>query len=202
MPDTHARTLVPGATRRGFLRLAGSSAALVALSQLRPLAPRALADDAGARFFDATETEILTQVMERVVDSGRADAPRVRDTGAVAAVDTLCRSLDPAVTEPLPLLLRLFEYGPFLFDLTFSRFTRMTDAEKDASLRAWMTSRIALRRVGFTALRNLCFVGWYGQEATWPLIGYRGPLLRRATAAPRRAPALYARRGAPGRVDT
>ena len=184
MPD--AQTHVPGATRRGFLRLAGSTAALTALSQLHPLAPRALADDAGLRFFDATETEILTQVMERVVDSGRVDAPRVRDTGAVAAVDTLCRSLDPTVTEPLPLLLRMFEYGPFFFDFMFSRFTQMTNAEKDASLRAWMESRIALRRVGFTALRNLCFVGWYGQDATWPLIGYRGPLLR---GAPRRADA-------------
>jgi hypothetical protein len=178
MPGAETRPLLPGTTRRGFLRLAGTGAALTALSQLRPLAPRALADDASPRFFDATETEILTLAMERVVDSGRADAPRVRDTGAVAAVDALCRGLDPTVTEPLPWLLRLIEYGPFLFDFTFSRFSQMTDAERDASLRAWMESRLALRRLGFAALRNLCFVGWYSQDATWPLIGYRGPLLR------------------------
>jgi hypothetical protein len=41
-----------------------------------------------------------------------------------------------------------------------------------------MTSRWHLRRVGFLALRNLAFLGWYAQEETWPLVGYAGPLLR------------------------
>ena len=73
--------------------------------------------------------------------------------------------------------LRLFEYGPILFALSFSRFTRMNDAEKDASLRAWAESRLALRRTGFMALRNLCFLGYYSQPEAWRAIGYRGPLL-------------------------
>ncbi len=170
-------------TRRGFLRLAGSSAAFGALAQLRalPMAAAEASGTAGDRFFDAQETEILTQVMERVVDTGRDDAPRVRDTGAVAAVDALCRGLDPAIAGPLPLALRLFEWGPLLFDFTFTRFTRMSDAQKDASLRAWMTSRLEIRRLAFLGVRNLCFVGYYSQDATWPLIGYAGPLLRSPT---------------------
>ncbi len=75
-------------TRRGFLRLAGTSAAFTVLAQLRPLAPSAAAalPHREGRFFDAIQTEILTQIMERVVDSGVPDAPRVRDTGAVTEV--------------------------------------------------------------------------------------------------------------------
>ena len=43
-----------------------------------------------------------------------------------------------------------------------------------------MTSALALRRLGFQALRNLSLLGWYSQDASWPSIGYAGPLLARA----------------------
>jgi hypothetical protein len=162
-------------TRRGFLQLAGTTAALGALAQLRAWPAAAAAAPAGARFFDAAETEILTRILERVCDTGHPAAPA--PGGAVGAVDALCASLDPALSAPLPLALRLFEYGPLLFDLTFTRFTRMTPAQRDASLRAWMTSRLELRRLAFAGVRNLCLLGYYSQPETWPLIGYAGPLL-------------------------
>jgi hypothetical protein len=144
-----------------------------------PAAARAAAEGTagGGRFFDARETEILTQIMERMVDTGRADAPRVRDTDAVATADAFCRTLDPAVSGQLPLALLLFEYGPPLFELRFARFTSLSPEEQDDSLRGWMTSRLRLRRLAFLGLRNLCFVGYYSQDETWPLVGYRGPLL-------------------------
>ncbi|MEE9608996.1 MAG: hypothetical protein V3U03_14750 [Myxococcota bacterium] len=173
-------------SRRGFLRLAGAAAAFTALGQLRVVAPgaRALPADAGPAFFDPWETEVLTQIMERVVETGLPDAPRVRDTRAVATVDALCHTLPPGVSGQLPLALRLFEYGPLLFDLQFSRFTRMSDEQKDASLEAWMTSRLSVRRMAFTGVRNLCFFGYYSQDETWPLIGYAGPLIGRAGSQP------------------
>ncbi len=166
-------------TRRGFLRLAGLGTALTALGQATVLPAAAIpaAADGAARFLDDWETEILTQLMERMVGSGEPGAPRVRDTRAVAAVDALCGKLPPEVSGQIPLLLRLFEYAPIVFDLSFSRFSRMDDAEKDASLEAWMRSRIGLRRLAFTGLRNLCFFGYYSQAEVWPLIGYAGPLL-------------------------
>lgn len=166
-------------TRRGFLRLAGLGAALTALGQAGTLpGGAALAAPAdGERFLDDWETELLTQLMERMVFTGEPEAPRVRDTSAVPAVDALCRQLPSEVSGQIPLLIRLFEYGPLVFDLSFSRFSRMSDADKDASLEAWMRSRIGLRRLAFTGLRNLCFFGYYNQPEVWPLIGYRGPLL-------------------------
>jgi hypothetical protein len=168
-------------SRRGFLALAGSGAALAALARL----PASLASQAAsgvapaAAFFAPDEAEILTQVVERMVDSGLPDAPRVRDTGAVACIDHLCLTLDPELVGPLPTLLRAVEWGPYLFDWRFARFTSLADAEQDASLRGWMTSRIGLRRLGFSALRNLSLLGWYSQEASWRAIGYAGPLLAR-----------------------
>ena len=83
-------------TRRGFLRLAGATAAFTALAQLRMVPLALAAADDGERFFDPWETEVLSQIAERMVDSG-GQAPAVRDTGTVASIDLLCRGLDRAL---------------------------------------------------------------------------------------------------------
>lgn len=180
---THKASSARRLTRRGFLRLAGATAALTGITQIRvvPEAARAAAAvPAEPRFFDAQETEILTQLVERLVDTGEPEAPAVRETRTIATIDALCSGLDPALTSILPTALRLFEWGPLLFDRRLARFTKLDDAGKDASLHGWMTSRLAARRQGFLAVRNLALLGYYSQDETWPLIGYAGPLLSAA----------------------
>jgi hypothetical protein len=165
----------PRTTRRGFLRLAGATAAFASLAEIRALPAAAAAPSPGERFFDPRETEILTRIAERVCDTGEPGAPSPAAT--VATVDAFCRSLDPALSSQLPLALRLFEWAPLVFDWTLTPFTRLGDAERDASLRGWMTSRFAIRRQAFLAVRNLCLLGFYSQPEAWRLVGYQGPLL-------------------------
>lgn len=172
-------------TRRSFLALAGGSAALAALARSAPLAALACDPDAepppappGARFFAPDEADVLAAVVDRIAETGRADAPRARETGAIEAIDRLCLALDPGLTRPLPALLRLVDWGPWLFDGAFARFRELPPEAQDASLRGWMESRFALRRQGFEALKGLAFYGWYAQPASWRLVGYAGPLLR------------------------
>jgi len=174
------------ATRRGFLRLLGASGTLAALARLPAPAARAAAAPAagGTPFFAPREREILTLVVERMVDTGLPEAPAVRATATIDTIDRLCRSLDPSLTAPLPALLRLVEWGPLLFEGRFARFSALDEAGRDAHLAGWMRSRLALRRAGFLALRNLALLGYWSQDETWPLIGYHGPLLgRRGPAA-------------------
>lgn len=165
--------------RRAFLKL-GGTAGLTTLSGLSvlPAAPAAAGDaTAPAGFFSEREREVLTALVERMVDTGEPSAPAVRDTRAIAVIDGACAALDPAVTELLPIALRLFEWWPFLGELRFRRFSELGPEARDESLRGWMTSRIATRRLAFYAIRNLALLGYWSQEETWPLIGYRGPLL-------------------------
>lgn len=161
-------------TRRGFLGLAARSAALATLARL-PAARALAANGSKTAFFSEHERGILTAVVERMVATGAAGAPAVRETRAIEVIDRICAGLDPEVSGVLPTLLRLVEWGPVLFDLRFTRFSKLSDAGKDASLRAWMTSRLGLRRRAFYALRNLSYLGYYSQETTWGMIGYRGP---------------------------
>lgn len=179
-------TRAPLLSRRSFLALAGSGTSLAALARLPATAAVAAPELApGAlRFFSAYEAEILTHVAERIVDSGLPDAPKLRDTGTLATIDRLCTGLDPELSGPLPVLLRAVEWGPWLFDWSFARFTELDDAAKDASLRGWMTSSLGLRQLGFQALKNLSLLGWYAQDESWRAIGYQGPLVARRGAQP------------------
>ena len=172
-------------TRRGFFGLAGAGAAFAGLGALRALpASAATPGPGGAGFFSPRDAEILTRVVERLVDTGEPDAPPVRATGAIATIDRLCAGLAPELTAPLPWLLRLVEWGPWIFEATPSRFSLLPPEAQDASLRGWSTSRLELRRAGFQALRNLACLGYWSQPETWPLIGYRGPLLGDRSGAP------------------
>jgi hypothetical protein len=167
--------------RRGFLALIGGSGALATLARVAPAslgggALAACGSDDGPLFAPA-EREVLTQVVERMVATA-AGVPPVRESGALARIETLLRALDPELVRPVPALLRLVDWGPWLFDATPARFGALSDAAKDASLRGWQRSRLALRRQGFAALRNLAFFGWYAEESSWGAIGYAGPLLR------------------------
>jgi hypothetical protein len=166
-------------TRRAFLRNAGLAASLTALAQLRvaPAIAVAAADEPGTALLSTDDIETLTQIVERMVASDDPRSPPVRKTGAIATIDRLLGQLDPALTSDVPLVLKLFDWGPVVFDFTFSRFTRMSAEAQDESIRCWMVSRLGLRRQAYAALRNLAFIGYYSQDAVWQAIGYQGPLL-------------------------
>jgi len=183
--------------RRGFLALAlrlGGSAGLSGVAGLRALPAAAAGESrlaaaggsgptADGAFFSTGEREILAAVVARMVETGDPRAPDLEDTRTLEVIDEACSALAPELTELLPMALRLFEWWPFLFELRFRRFSELPADAQDESLAGWMHSRFAVRRTAFLALRNLAMLGWWSQEETWPLIGYRGPLLARGETA-------------------
>jgi hypothetical protein len=54
-------------------------------------------------------------------------------------------------------------------------FTEMTAEQQDAHLRAWQTSRLAVRRTGFQAMKRLCAAIYFGDPSTFASVGYPGP---------------------------
>jgi hypothetical protein len=171
-------------SRRVFLQRAAFTASLLTMARLPAAAHSALAAAAApaGSGLSGGDRELLTQVVERMVDSGDPAAPPVRATGTIATIERLLSHVDASVRGDLPLALRLFDWGPVLFDFRWHRFTGLDDGGKDQAVRSWMESRFAFRRLVFDALRNLAFVGYYSQDATWPLVGYKGPLLGEGAA--------------------
>jgi hypothetical protein len=163
--------------RRAFLRLAGTSAGLVALSRLRLVVPAAGAIEEGAalRVLGPSDARILGAVAERIVFTGDPEMPRFADTAGLATIDVALLHVPETVRTQLYWALRIFEYGPPAFTWRLSRFTALDAAAQDDYLRAWSESRFVTCRLAFQALKNLSFLGYYSQDATWKGIHYDGP---------------------------
>lgn len=120
---------------------------------------------------------ILSAVARRIVAPDASDAPDADTVGVVLFADRYLGRLDEGMRSDVRALLHLLEHGEVLFRLAFSRFSHMSAAEQDVTLADWEGSRLLVRRRGFQALKTICFLGYYRDDRTWPLIGYSGPML-------------------------
>ena len=181
-------------TRRGLLKKTLGGAALLAAAGAVPLAlrkTRLRAAKAPLRFFTPAEYSVFAAVAERVLARGDADVPKdlagVLKTRPAAPLpaeldvagkaDAFLAPLDPASAKDLKQLLALFDNA--LFSLATGGpprpFTRMSPVEQDAHLERWATSRLAVRRTGFQALKRLSAAIYYGSPETYASVGYPGP---------------------------
>jgi hypothetical protein len=89
------------------------------------------------------------------------------------------RTLPPGPRFPAPERVGLAERVDALFGLLLDgspvRFRSASPARQDARLSAWSTSRFAVRRTGFRALRRLVASAYYSSPAIWSAVGYPGP---------------------------
>lgn len=168
-------------TRRRFLQLGSFSAAMVAVAGLRRA--RGEVEGGALRVLSPRDAVIFTAIAGRMTDTGDAAMPAFADVPALLTVDRSLLYLDHGQRRQLGIALKLFEYGPPLFDFRFSRFTELGPAEQDAHIAGWRDSRFETRRLAYRAMKNLSFLGYYSQDATWAGIHYMGPVLPR----PRRA---------------
>jgi hypothetical protein len=183
-------------TRRGLLKKTIGGAVLLAAAGGVPLALRKTklrASPAGLQFFDEAGYSIWAAVAERVLTHDptpttandaqltgfveRPKGPPPSQLDVAARADAFLAPLPESDAKDLKQLLALFDNALFSF-LTggpAKPFTQMDAAEQDAHLHAWQTSRLAIRRTGFQAMKRLCCAIYYGSPATYASVGYPGP---------------------------
>ncbi len=94
-----------------------------------------------------------------------------------AAVEELLSAMTPADTRRVGSLLTLFDLGALP---RFLRpFSKLDDQKRAHYVTGSMTSRIAVRRIIYRALRGLCMNAYYQAPLAWPALGYEGPLVGR-----------------------
>jgi hypothetical protein len=121
---------------------------------------------------DEREFAILAAAAERIVAQ-----PGLDPVAIAHGVDATLAFGPPEAGADFRKLLGLLESGlaGLLLDGRARPFTRLAPAAQDATLLAYRDSRIALRRSGYHALRNLCLGAYYADPSTWAGIGYPGP---------------------------
>ncbi len=148
-------------SRRGLLKKTLAGAALLAAAGAVPLALRKTklrATTQALQFFTPAEYSIWAAVAGRIL----TDSPP---------------QLDVAAKKDLKQLLALFDNALFSF-LSGGPprpFTQMTPAEQDAQLAAWQTSRLAIKRTGYQAMKRLTCALYFSDPATYAAVGYPGP---------------------------
>lgn len=193
-------------TRRGFLKKTLGGAALLAAAGAVPLALRKtqLREPRGPlRFFSPEEYSVFAAVADRVLARGPADLPpelspqqrpappSATDLDVAGRADAFLAPIDETSAKELKQLLALFDNALFsvLTGGPARPFTRMTPEEQDAHLMRWATSRLAVRRTGFQALKRLAASMYYSSPLSYASVGYPGPpyeLVRTVNTARRR----------------
>jgi hypothetical protein len=160
-------------SRRRFLRTSILGAAALGLAGVigRHLSGYRVEEKVGARLrvLSPKEYLILAAIARRVL---AGDGPSADEVETALHADEYLLQVPTELVADVRSLLHLFEHAAS----ATSRFTHMNASEQDEVLRAWQASRLALRRQGFQALRTLCFMGYYRDPRTWPMLGYSGPM--------------------------
>lgn len=192
MSDT-ARGPGPAAiTRRRLLEWGVGGTLLLGVGSLVWRARRApLAEPAWAagpwQFLSRGEAVIVAAVSARLLDPGDVAKAAPPDLLAVARFfDRFLHLAHPEVQRDLRALLAAFDgVGPLAVGLP-GRFVNLPEDEQTRVLVRWERGPHPMR-MGFTALKQLSFMAHYGRDATWPLLGYDGPIVPRGYAGGERA---------------
>ncbi len=196
------RVLLPGERegRRGFLKKGLLGAALLAAAGggtwLATRRTRTNPTEKPLQVFDAAQLTVILAIANRIIPE-HPGFPRPSEVGVPAKVDAIAAMAHPAAQKELRQLVSLFESGlSGLLDLSPRLFTECDAAAQDRRLRHWQTSRLAIRRTGFRALKRLVTAAYYASPETWSAVGYPGPPSSPARA-PRPPPAPVQERAQP-----
>ena len=205
-------------TRRGLLKKTLGGTALLLAAGAVPLALRKtklreLPAGKTLQFFGPVEYAIFAAVADRILavpaDATGAlkAAPSAAQVDVAGKADAFLAPLPPDDAKQFKQLLGLFDNA--LFSLVTggppTPFTQLPPDKQDAQLHAWATSRLAIRRTGYQALKRLCGAIYFGSPETWASASYGGPpdvSAVRAALAAEEAKAAAANRATPAQVES
>ena len=162
-------------SRRVFLATGVlGTAALATVGWLR------VRDDATGRGL-STDASVIVRALVPAFLAGALPseaAPRNEAIEAtVANVDTAILGLPPAAQKELAQLFALLGFAPARLAIAGMThdWADATQAEVNAVLERWRTSRAMLLRSAYDGLHQLVIAAWYGNPRAWDAIGYPGP---------------------------
>jgi hypothetical protein len=170
-------------SRRGLLKKTVAGAALLAAAGSIPLALRRtklreLPKGGALQFFTPAEYSIWAAVADRVLaEEDPSGAPTAAQVDVAAKADAFLAPLPDTDRKDLKALLALFD-NALLSALQGGPprpFTAMTAGQQDAHLRRWQTSRLAIQRTGYQAMKRLCCALYFSAPETFAAVGYAGP---------------------------
>lgn len=169
--DTELDLALRPLSRRRLLQGAALGAAAVAACTpaTEVTAPGAL---------DAAERAIFTRLIAVLLPVKEFGFAPVSSVPVMENIDRLIRRLNPKIRKDFGAGLMLFDYGAVVIGWNFTRFSKLSDAAAEAYCARWQSGG-EIQRGLFGALKQIVGMSYWREPATWPAIGYEGPVTAR-----------------------
>lgn len=135
-----------------------------------------------ARFvLDGEARAALDAIVPAVLDGALPPTQPARAQAIAATTERVHQAihgLPLATQKEIQDLFGLLALAPARFALTHMThgWSEATVGEVADFLQNWRTSRVGLLQSAYFALHDLILAAWYSNPASWPAIGYPGPL--------------------------
>jgi hypothetical protein len=128
------------------------------------------------KVFTAYEYAIFAAVARRVVAAREGD-PSTDAVDVALRADRAMALAHPSVQKEFRQLLHLFDNGltGVFSGTSLAPFTSSSGRAQDRRLAAWASSRVALFRTGYQAMKRLSAACYWSHPDTWKACGYPGP---------------------------
>lgn len=159
-------------SRRTFLAGAVSGAAWLAACSSNPpsgSAPHAL---------DETERALFDKLVAVFLPTAGTPLTPPSQVPLYANIESLLGVLPKDVRRDFGIGLLLFEWGPWVVGFHFARFSKLSDEAAHAYCAQWQSGNVVQRGV-FGALKQIIYMSYWRNAATWAPIGYEGPVSAR-----------------------
>lgn len=112
--------------------------------------------DQGLKVFTRWEVPAVRALCDTLVPNTGAIDISADEAGSVVYLDNLLAQVPRKERFLMRAMFQMFEFQTLVTrPLSFSRFSRATQRDRDASMSGWETSNFYLRRAAFQALRSL-----------------------------------------------
>lgn len=167
-------------TRRGFMQLSATSAALLTVgASFASLTGCSKAPSAqGYKVLRAGDIEFLSAIAPVILAGsypGELDFTKAQAT-LLKATDNLVVTLQEYAQGQLMMLFDVMQSAPLrvAMDAPWANWSEATPQQVDHFLESWKTSMIPLKRMGYASLVKILCMCWYSQPATFATSGYPG----------------------------
>ncbi len=170
-------------SRRGALSVGGVAGLLllgVGAARLRSLGP--VQPHGDFLVIGRTEQRVLEALTSALFPKDGA-LPGGLDLGVVRDVDEQLWAAQPSLRAEVLSAILLVEYVPPVFG-RWGKFTALSNADRAAVFEAMLRSKRDLLAQVAVGLRQILSIIYYAKPATWTVIGYDGPWIKKAKPPP------------------
>lgn len=128
------------------------------------------------KVLDTLEFSVLAAFADRLAPH-QPPFPTAWELQVAESVDLHLSTIHPGDATDFRKALALLEsaVAGAIFDGRFRPFTACTPEAQDATMAAWRTSSVGIRRQAFRAMSGLCHAAYFGSKESYAAVGYPGP---------------------------